>query len=248
MTFNKLRLLSFVGLAFIAMQAGTATETQAAACPAVTVADDMGITGEFPQQFELAEFEKLANCTLEFTGNPAAADLNGRIQGNPELPSLADRIPQEPLVVAPYDSIGKYGGTFDMLSNATEAGTSDIMSVRHVNLVRYSDDLQTIVPNIAKGWEWNDDFTQLTFFLRKGHKWSDGAPFGAEDVEFWYENLALDTNVIEKPKDYVLVGGEPMTVDVIDAQTVRFNLPAPKPGSPGRRRESPIPANWFRRG
>ena len=133
-------------------------------------------------------------------------------------------------MVAPYDSIGKYGGTFDMLSNATEAGTSDIMSVRHVNLVRYSDDLTTIVPNIAKGWEWNDDFTQLTFFLRKGHKWSDGAPFGAEDVEFWYENLALDTNVIEKPKDYVLVGGEPMTVDVIDAQTVRFNLPAPKPG------------------
>ena len=70
----------------------------------------------------------------------------------------------------------------------------------------------------------------MTFFLRKGHKWSDGAPFGAEDVEFWYENLALDKNVIEVPKDYVLVGGKPMTVDVIDAQTVRFDLPAPKPG------------------
>ena len=40
----------------------------------------------------------------------------------------------------------------------------------------------------------------------------------------------MDTNVIAKPKDYVLVGGKPMTVDVIDDQTVRFNLPAPKPG------------------
>ncbi|MFA9419493.1 MAG: ABC transporter substrate-binding protein, partial [Gammaproteobacteria bacterium] len=152
------------------------------------------------------------------------------IHGNPKLPALADRLPQEPLVVAPYDSIGKYGGTFDALSNATESGTSDFMAIRHVNLVRYSDDLETIVPNVAKGWEWNDDFTQLTFFLRKGHKWSDGAPFGAADVEFWYENLAIDTNVREKPKDYVLVGGKPMTVDVIDAQTVRFNLPSPKPG------------------
>ena len=205
---------------------------QAASCPAVTVADDKGVpSGAYPQQYDLAEFQSLANCTLSFSANPDSAALNARIRGNPALPSdLANRLPSEPLVYAPYDSIGKYGGTLDVLSNATEAGTSDFLSVRHVNLVRYSDDLQTVVPNIAKGWEWNDDFTQLTFFLRKGHRWSDGAPFTAEDVKFWYDELALDPKIMEKPKDYVLVGGEPMTVDVIDPQTVRFNLPAPKPG------------------
>jgi peptide/nickel transport system substrate-binding protein len=205
---------------------------QAASCPAVTVADDKGVpSGAYPQQYDLAEFQSLANCTLSFSANPDSAALNGRIRGNPALPSdLANRLPSEPLVYAPYDAIGKYGGTLDVLSNATEAGTSDFLSVRHVNLVRYSDDLQTVVPNIAKGWEWNDDFTQLTFFLRKGHRWSDGAPFTADDVKFWYDELALDPKIMEKPKDYVLVGGEPMTVDVIDPQTVRFNLPAPKPG------------------
>ena len=205
---------------------------QAASCPAVTVADDKGVpSGAYPQQYDLAEFQSLANCTLSFSANPDSAALNARIRGNPALPSdLANRIPSEPLVYAPYDAIGKYGGTLDVLSNATEAGTSDFLSVRHVNLVRYSDDLQTVVPNIAKGWDWNDDFTQLTFFLRKGHRWSDGAPFTAEDVKFWYDELALDPKIMEKPKDYVLVGGEPMTVDVIDPQTVRFNLPAPKPG------------------
>ena len=205
---------------------------QAASCPAVTVADDKGVpSGAYPQQYDLAEFQSLANCTLSFSANPDSAALNGRIRGNPALPSdLANRLPSEPLVYAPYDAIGKYGGTLDVLSNATEAGTSDFLSVRHVNLVRYSDDLQTVVPNIAKGWDWNDDFTQLTFFLRKGHRWSDGAPFTADDVKFWYDELALDPKIMEKPKDYVLVGGEPMTVDVIDPQTVRFNLPAPKPG------------------
>ena len=200
-------------------------------CPAVTVADPMGVpAGKYPQQYELAEFEELAGCTMEFAANPESAELNGQIRGNPELPPLSERIPEEPLVYAPYDSIGKYGGTLDVLSNATEAGTSDFLSVRHVNLVRYLDDLVTIVPNVAKDWEWNDDFTQLTFFLRKGHKWSDGAPFTAEDVKFWYDNLSLDPKVIAKAKDYVLVAGERMTVDVIDPQTVRFNLPAPKPG------------------
>ncbi|MGR3661852.1 MAG: ABC transporter substrate-binding protein [Paracoccaceae bacterium] len=203
----------------------------AAACPAVTVADGMGVAGgEFPQQYELAEFEGLANCTLEFSGNPASADLNARIRGNGDLPDLADRIPSEPLVVAPYDSIGQYGGTFDVLSNATEAGTSDFLSVRHSNLVRYSDDLSTIVPHVAKSWDWNDDYTQLTFHLRKGHKWSDGAPFGARDVKFWYDNMALDANIIAKPKDYALVAGERMNIVVVDENTVRFELPAPKPG------------------
>ena len=201
-------------------------------CPAATVADMKGVApGKYPQQFELSEFETNAGCTLTFQGNPDIAKLNAQIRGNPStVPSVEDRLPSEPLVYAPYHSIGKYGGTLDVLSNATEAGTSDFLSVRHVNLVRFSDDLQTIVPNIAKDWKWNDDFTQLTFYLRKNHRWSDGAPFTADDVKFWYEHLALSPLIMEKPKDYVLVGGEPMTVDVVDPQTVVFNLPAPKPG------------------
>jgi len=214
----------------IGLAAWPATPVHAAACPAVTVADNMGIVGKYPQQFELSEFEELANCELTFSENPAIGKLNDRIRGNPAIQPLADRLPEEPLVVAPYDEIGRYGGVFDVLSNATEAGTSDFLSVRHVNLVRYSDDLQTVVPNVAKDWEWNDDFTQLTFFLRKGHKWSDGAPFTAEDVKYWYDNLALNPDVMEKAKDYVLVGGERMDIVVIDPQTVQFNLPAPKPG------------------
>ncbi len=191
----------------------------------------MGVSeGKYPLQYERAEFEELAGCTMEFSENPAIAELNGMIRNNPDLPPLAERLPEEPLVVAPYVSIGTYGGTFDALSNATEAGTSDFLSTRHVNLVRYSDDLETIVPNVARDWSWNDDFTELTFYLRKGHKWSDGEPFTAEDVKFWYDNLALDPNINEKPKDYVLVGGERMTVEVIDPETVVFKLPAPKPG------------------
>ena len=228
----KLALPVCAGIVLMTAQFGVSSVAYAASkCPAATLADMKGVpAGMYPQQYELEEFNRLAACTLRFSANPAIAKLNKKIFGNPKLPPLADRLPAEPLVVTPYDSIGKYGGTFDALSNATESGTSDFMAVRHVNLVRYSDDLETIVPNVAKGWEWNDDFTQLTFFLRKGHKWSDGAPFGAADVEFWYENLAIDTNVREKTKDYVLVGGKPMTVDVIDEQTVRFNLPSPKPG------------------
>ena len=200
-------------------------------CPAISVADMQGVApGAYPQQYELSEFEAAAGCSMEFSGYDGAADLNARIQGNPPLPPLAERIPEEPLVVVPYASVGRYGGELDVLSNAPEAGTSDFLSVRHVSLVRYSDDLKTIVPNIAKSWEWNDDFTQLTFKLRKGHKWSDGAPFTSADVAFYHDNIMLETAIFETPKDYITVAGETMTVDTPDDVTVVFNLPAPKPG------------------
>ena len=205
--------------------------TALANCPAVTMADTMGVApGAFPQQYELSEFQDAAGCTMAFSTNPDIDALNGEIQGNGSLPPLAERLPSEPLVVVPYDMVGSYGGTLDALSNNTEAGTSDFLSIRHVNLVRYSDDLQTIVPNVAKSWEWNADFTELTMSLRAGHKWSDGEPFNSADIAFWLENLALDSNIIEKPRDYVLAGGEPIKIEIIDDQNFKFVLAAPKPG------------------
>jgi peptide/nickel transport system substrate-binding protein len=227
----KLALPVCAGIVLMTAQFVLSGAAVAALCTPATVAEMRGVPpGKFPQQYDRKEYEQLANCTMEFKENPGIEKMNQRIRGNPKLQPLSERIPEDALVVVPYQSIGKYGGTFDMMSNATEAGTSDFLAIRHVNLVRYSDDLQTIVPNVAKGWKWNNDYTQLTFFLRKGHKWSDGQPFTAEDVKYWYERLALNPKVFEKPQNYVLVADMPMTVDVIDPQTVRFNLPAPKPG------------------
>ncbi len=216
----------------LALVASSALATTAwASCPPITVADDQGIVGASPQQFDLAEFQELAGCALSFAENPEIAALNARIAGNPEsLPPVAERLPDEPLVVAPYERIGVYGGVLDGMSNATEAGTSDLLSVRHVNLVRFADDLVTVVPNVAKSWQWNDDYTQLTFTLRRGHKWSDGEPFTAHDVAFWYNDISMNENVVEKPRDVWLAGGEPFTVEALDDVTVRFTMAAPKPG------------------
>lgn len=200
-----------------------------AACPEATVADMKGLSSAYPQQFELSEFEQAGSCDLAFQDNPAMADLNARITGNPDLPPVAERLPEEPLVVAPYQAIGQYGGVITGLSRGTESGTSDMLSVRHVNLVRFSDDLKTIVPNVAKGWSWNDDFTQLTFTLRKGHKWSDGAPFTAHDVAFWYNDILANPAITEKLPDRWTVDGTPITVEAVDDQTVRFGFAKPQP-------------------
>lgn len=198
-----------------------------AVCPAVT-GPEAG--GAYPHLFEKAEFETKQGCTLNFSENPAISQLNSRIAGNPALLPLTERLPQEPLVIAPYQSIGVYGGVLDGISKATESGTSDLLSVRHVNLVRFSDDLATVVPNVAKSWEWNADFTVLKVNLRKGHKWSDGAPFTAEDIVFWYNSILMDSNVIEKPKDRFLSAGKPVKVEALNDTTVQFTMNEPAPG------------------
>ncbi|MEO1636701.1 MAG: ABC transporter substrate-binding protein [Cyanobacteria bacterium J06631_9] len=209
----------------------TANQTEGG-CPAATVAAPQSVkAGTYPQQFNLSEYELAADCELTFAANPDIESLNGQIVGNEKLPALEERLPAEPLVVMPYEEIGTYGGTLVGLSKATEAGTSDLLSVRHVNLFRYADDLQTIVPNVAAGFEWNDDYTVLTVSLREGHKWSDGQPFTAEDVAFWYNNiLSNETFYSEGIPDRFQVGGEPMQVEVVDDTTVTFTLTEAKPG------------------
>jgi peptide/nickel transport system substrate-binding protein len=42
---------------------------------------------------------------------------------------------------------------------------------------------------LAEGYEYNDDFTQLTIRVREGIEWSDGEPFSAEDVAFTINSL-----------------------------------------------------------
>lgn len=198
-----------------------------AACPQSTVGDAKGLkVGQWPQQYELAEFETTANCKMTFSDNPLFAD---DVKAG-KLPPVDKRLPEEPLVIQPYDEIGKYGGQLRSVSIAPESGTAETLSWRHVNLVRYLDDLQTIVPNVAKSWEWNKDYTELTFHLRKGHKWSDGAPFTADDIIFWYKDIHLNQELFPENSGVPKYGGNPYTIEKVDELTVKYIFTAPAPG------------------
>src|SRR6202048_4292197 len=62
------------------------------------------------------------------------------------------------------------------------------------NLVMYDqyvpqNSLQSIVPDLAIGWSWNEDGTELTMPLRRGVRWHDGKPFTAKDVKCTWDLL-----------------------------------------------------------
>src|SRR5947207_6458966 len=92
----------------------------------------------------------------------------------------------------------KAGGTLrvshrDNLPSASiheEATISTVMPFMSVfnNLVLYDQGKKlnspdTIVPDLAESWAWDDSKTRLTFKLRQGVKWHDGKPFTAKDVQ-----------------------------------------------------------------
>ena len=54
-----------------------------------------------------------------------------------------------------------------------------VMFDQHVK----QDSLGSVVPDLATGWSWNEEGTELTLPLRQGVKWHDGQPFTAKDVE-----------------------------------------------------------------
>ena len=170
------RIFTIAALGAALFAAGSLSSAAlAASCP--SVADPQGIETSLPYQLDLPDYEAQMGKQLELSENPMFAE---QVKAG-KLPPVAERVPQEALVYLPYDDCGKYGGTLRGLAKALESGTSEILSWRQVNFVRLSDDLQTMVPNVAKSWQWNDDYSEITFTLRKGHKWSDGAPFTTED-------------------------------------------------------------------
>ena len=207
-------------------QASSGETAATQGCPAATVDDPMGLSSQWPEQFELSEYEQQTGCTLAYTDNPLFADK----VASGELPPVQDRLPEEPLVVEPYHEIGQYGGRMESVSIAPESGTAETLSWRHVNLVRFDDDLQTIVPNVAKSWEWNDDYTELTFNLRKGHNWSDGEPFTVDDILFWYEDIRLNKDLFPEVPGDMMYGDEPYTIEKIDDTTFKYVFAVPAPG------------------
>src|SRR5207302_8834412 len=52
----------------------------------------------------------------------------------------------------------------------------------------------SIIPDLATGWSWSEDGTELKFPLRQGVKWHDGKPFTSADVKCTWELLLGTAN------------------------------------------------------
>ena len=142
-------------------------------------------------------------------------------------------------LLRPPEPNPKYGGIFKLTITSNPAhfdvqqsGSSSIswtQNPMHNTLLRY-DPLEagfsTRRPDLATEWTVSDGGMTVTFKLRKGVKFHDGAAFTAEDVKATYDRIIF-------PPTGILSFSQTMfdtvtEVKVIDLLTVQFKLSAPR--------------------
>jgi len=85
-----------------------------------------------------------------------------------------------PASLSPHEEV-----TFAALGPAMGLFNNLVMFDQHVPQASFN----SIVPDLASDWSWDEVGTALTFHLRQGVKWHDGKPITANDVKCTWDTL-----------------------------------------------------------
>ena len=154
-----------------------------------------------------------ASCKRQETPLPA--------EGEAAAPAYGDTFIQA--------SIGEPSNLLPVL--ASDSASADISGLVYDGLVRYDKNLQ-LEGELAESWEISDDNLTITFHLRQGVQWHDGAPFTSADVLFTYQ-LYVDPKT---PTAYAEAYRQVASAEAPDPTTFRvtYTMPyAPALGSWG---------------
>lgn len=144
------------------------------------------------------------------------------------LPPVAERLPKNPMVVEPFEAVGKYGG--DLRAALVGGGSLNMMHryQGYEGLLRYTPDFGGVIPNVAESFEANADATVYTVKLREGHKWSDGQPFTTDDVMFFYEEVMQNLDLTPSVQGYLRTpNGDAGVFAKVDATTFTISFSQP---------------------
>jgi peptide/nickel transport system substrate-binding protein len=175
------------------------------------------------------------------------------------LPPLEERVPADPMTISagtlmPTDMVdwapGTFGGTMrfctartDVCAELYDANCEQPLQTPGKLIAGSADEVK---PCLFKAFEISDDQTSITWYMRKGLKWSDGEPCTTEDVRFQFEDVAF--NEVISPtisRDYRsrrLATGEVMDFEVVDDYT--FTTTFAEPGLHLISLRSGYSANW----
>lgn len=144
-----------------------------------------------------------------------------------KLPPVSERVGPRP-VVLDGGSLGNYGGSW--LRVATSPYDVFMVEFRlgYSSLFRWSPLGYPIVPHLALSVDASEDSRSFVVHLRPGVRWSDGHPFGADDILFWWQYWEIDTTLGDGEPTPWLVSGKGQTrVEKVDDLTFRVSFDEP---------------------
>jgi len=174
----------------------------------------------------LLTLTQLAPAAAQTTKYHEAPTLAEQVKAG-KLPPVEQRLPEQPLVVPVVERIGEYGGLWRR-AFLGPADANNYVRVVYDGLFRFSPNGAEIEPKIALGAKSSPDFKTWTILLRKGARWSDGAPFTADDIIFWYKDVLLNKDLTPAVPSWIRnADGTAAKVEKIDETTVQFTYDRP---------------------
>lgn len=181
-----------------------------------TASADGGIPSEvWPQSWFQGPKTASELDIQEFNQSPV---LNEQVTAG-ELPPVHERLPDDPIVIEPFDDIGIYGGTAEIF----DIGTTLLNPPE--GPYRVGPQLRLNLPNFAQSTEFSDSSRTVTITLRKGVKWSDGQPLTAADFVFDLEHIEMNTDLT--PVVLPLFKGA--RIEVHAPYKFSYHFPTPRP-------------------
>jgi len=182
--------------------------------------------------------EVVKEVEKEVTPTPAplseAPTLRGLVSAG-KLPPLDERLPVNPKLrdmIGATDGvqkgeIGQYGGTLYQVAMGV-GQFFDCWHAREMYMLHPNNEASTVFPEVAEAYEFSADAKELTFHLRKGMKWSDGAPFTVDDIMFWWEEEQWNEEINPGgPFGWWKVAGEWTEFVKVDDFTLTLKFPKP---------------------
>ena len=143
-----------------------------------------------------------------------------------KLPPVEERLPENPRVIDPLDSIGTYGGTAHVYTNSPFwPWNGELAGLEW--LLTINSDLTWGTPNVLESVEVSEDASSYVLHLRKGLKWSDGVEFTAEDFEFHWNFVMKNTDLYPTMPAFFAPQGIPMVLTARDDYTVYMDFASP---------------------
>jgi peptide/nickel transport system substrate-binding protein len=150
-----------------------------------------------------------------------------------ETPLMAPT-PAETTAAAPTEgpaapAVFRFGFGYEIASAdpallGSDAPTDSALRCTYDTLVKLHGDPPEVEPLLADRWEYNDDLTEWTFYLRDDAVFHDGSPVTADAVKYsWDRVMALKMGM------YFLWSGiaDQDSLEVVDDHTVRWTLSEP---------------------
>lgn len=176
-----------------------------------------------------AETTEVKPVETEGTEGTKEAPMLAALVSDGKLPPVEERmpVPGDIMIEPVVEEIGQYGGDWKMAWN----GPSDKWGIGMITeeaLFRFTKEGDKVEPNVAKGFEVNEDSTVFTIHLREGMKWSDGMPFTADDVLFYWEHMLTKETFGKKIYDAYYsvdpVSGEKVLADIKKVDDYTFTV------------------------